>query len=369
MFTLLNGLLILACFADTTFRAENSREDFDSLANGSAYTYGGATGSTRRYFYDQSGGQYDEHFDVVGPVMLPHPSVHYATREPVSEQEQYIADFVMDACHEAEQSGVDFRQYDADRDSVIDFVYVIYQGHGTADSWDYTTIWPHEWDIESALAYGLTAQDSLYVDYDWDADTIISERLPRYSGLMLGKYACSPEVRYADKGRTGIGTMAHEFAHVLGLPDYYVGISVGSWSLMGTGCYLNNGNTPPNLSVYDRCYIGWETSSEGLDPYCTDTTYWHETRVRMGWDRYLPYGGDMTWRVLYDSTAWAMDEVNVGVERMKRLDGTITAAPEYRSPLPYGRKLLRRGQVWIQAGHSLYNMAAQRGASAPKATR
>ena len=66
------GLLILVNWADSSFRAENTREDFDSLANAVNYTYNGATGSTRAYFTEQSNGLYQPHFDVVGPYTLPH---------------------------------------------------------------------------------------------------------------------------------------------------------------------------------------------------------------------------------------------------------------------------------------------------------
>ena len=359
---LLNGLLILTCFADTTFRPVNTQAAFDSLANGANYTYNGATGSTARYFADQ--GAPEMHFDVVGPYTLPHKSVYYATRNPDCGQEQYIADYVMDACHLADSAGVDFRDYDEDGDSIIDFVYLIFQGHGTNDSYDYSTIWPHEWDIESALAYSLTAQDSVYVDYDWDTDSILDEKLPHYDGMQLGLYACSPEVRNRDKMRTGIGTMAHEFSHVLGLPDYYVGDtgnkSVGKWSIMGTGCYNNNGNTPPNWSIYDKCYVGWD-SVAGMDPRSKDTLYWHETRADSAWDHYLDSHGEMTWRVIYDSAKWAVDSVNGGVQRMVHMVGRVTPVEEVRSaPKPSGKKYMRDGKVFIREEENAYDLTGRK---------
>ena len=104
----------------------------------------------------------------------------------------------------------------------------------------------------------------------------------------------------------------------------------GAWSLMGYGNYLNNGNTPPNYSVYDKYYLGWLepealSKSQSLEipadgettymisrnerhveagPYRTDTVYYLENRQQEGWDTYLPGHGLLIWRVIFDEEDW-----------------------------------------------------------------
>ena len=331
------GLLILANFADTTFASNNTQLAFDSLANGDNYTYMGATGSCKAYFTAQSNGKYSPNFDVIGPVTLPHTSAYYGTdTKSGNGDDRYVVDFVLDACAEADKLGVDFSQYDNDEDGTVDFVYIIYAGFGQADGGAETTIWPHNWDLISALYYKNTNQSEYYAYYD-DNDSLIYN-LPTIDGKMLYTYACSNELN-STKARSGIGTICHEFTHVLGLPDYYITddkyeylfkYTPGAWSLMGYGNYLNNGNTPPNFSIFDKYYLGWvepavlnnnatyQLPADGktgymiarndahveLGPYRTDTVYYLENRQKEGWDEYLPGHGMLIWRVMYDEEKW-----------------------------------------------------------------
>lgn len=325
------GLLILVNFQDAKFAKTNTTQAFDSLANGSNYTYNGATGSCKTYFTDQSNGKYIPHFDVVGPVTLPHDIAYYGTNDQTGN-DQYIVDFVIDACLEADKLGIDFSQYDNNNDGKIDFVYIIYAGYAESEGAPASTIWPHNWDLVSALYYGCTNQDEYYANSNTDY------HLPQIDGKMLYSYACSNELK-KDNSRTGIGIICHEFCHVLGLPDYYLTVSSdpykrygtpGNWSLMGSGNYLNNGNTPPNFSVYDKYFLGWieptalsqnqqlEIPADGTTtymlarneqhveegPYRTDTVYYIENRQKEGWDTYLPGNGMLIWRVIFDEKDW-----------------------------------------------------------------
>lgn len=99
---------------------------------------------------------------------------------------------------------------------------------------------------------------------------------------------------------------------------------------MGYGNYLNDGNTPPNYSVYDKYYLGWlepevlaksqtlEIPADGettymisrdeqhvaAGPYRTDTVYYIENRQQEGWDAFLPGHGLLIWRVIFDEEDW-----------------------------------------------------------------
>lgn len=353
------GLLILANFADTIFAPDNTYLAFDSLANGDNYTYNGATGSCKSYFTAQSNGQYVPHFDVIGPIRLPHPAEYYGT-DVTGGNDQYIVDFVTDACKAVDEMGVDFTQYDNDHDGIIDFVYIIYAGLGQADGGPASTIWPHNWDLISALYYNFTNQKEYYAYYD-DNDSLCYN-LPTYDGKLLYSYACSNELRFSTKTRSGIGTICHEFSHVLGLPDYYITntqysnfekFTPGAWSLMGYGNYLNDGNTPPNFSIYDKYYLGWvepqvlnangtyTLPADGQAGYLlarnemhldaracrTDTVYYIENRQLTGWDEYLPGHGMLVWRVMYDEDKWANNSPNDFKTRYRLMCADEDATP------------------------------------------
>lgn len=357
------GLLIVASFPDIEFAPVNTHQAFDSLANGADYTYAGATGSCQSYFAEQSNGQYVPQFDVIGPVKLPHPSDYYGT-DTGTDNDRYIVDFVMDACKGADDLGVDFSQYDNDQDGIIDFVYIIYAGFGQADGGDSTTIWPHNWDLISALYFNYTNQQEYYAHYN-DSNQLVYN-LPSYDGKLLYSYACSSELRFSTKTRAGIGTICHEFSHVLGLPDYYVTdfkysylekYTPGAWSLMGYGNYLNNGNTPPNFSIYDKYYLGWvepqilnvtdtlQLPADGATGYLlarnemhseakacrTDTVYYIENRQQTGWDEYLPGHGMLIWRVMYDQDKWDNNSPNDFKTRYR-----LMCADENEIPFTYG---------------------------------
>lgn len=350
-------LLILVEFSDQDFADNNTYQAFDSLTNGDHYTYNGATGSCKQYFSDQSSGKYIPKFDVVGPVKLPQTMAYYGT-DTYSDNgdDRYVFDFVLDACLGADQMGADFTKYDNNNDGFVDFVYILYAGVGQADGGPGTTIWPHAWDLKATLYYGNHNQDQYY------ANSATDYYLPKIDGKTLMNYACSNELKYSTKVRTGIGTICHEFSHVLGLPDYYLTTgnatvqqreTPGAWSLMGYGNYLNNGNTPPNYSVYDKYYLGWlepealaqtqtlEIPADGTTAYMiarnekhvfdgayrTDTVYYIENRQKEGWDTYLPGHGLLIWRVIFNESDWFNNCPNDYVARYRLLSAKKTSSP------------------------------------------
>ena len=358
-----NVLLILVEFADQNFALNNTYQAFDSLANGDNYTYNGATGSCKQYFTDQSNGKYIPQFDVIGPVMLPQTMAYYGTdTQSGNGDDRYVFDFVLDACLGADQMGADFTKYDNNDDGFVDFVYIIYAGVGQADGGPETTIWPHAWDLKATLYYGNHNQNTYY------ANSVTDYYLPQIDGKTLMKYACSNELKYSNQARSGIGTICHEFSHVLGLPDYYLTTTSpvvnqretpGAWSLMGYGNYLNDGNTPPNYSVYDKYYLGWlepealaqtqtlEIPADGVTTYMlasnekhvddgayrTDTVYYIENRQQEGWDAYLPGHGMLIWRVIFNEDDWYQNCPNDHVARY-RLISAVTASSPYTTTKP-----------------------------------
>lgn len=317
------GLVILVNFSDVSFKAANNQAAFNDLMNSTNYTHNSASGSVREYFRAQSNGAYVPDFDVVGPVTLTSTRATYGANT-TSKRGSDInpAQMIVDACN-AVNSTVDFATYDNDKDTYIDFVYVIYAGEGEADGGPAESIWPHNWYVRSGANISCTLD-----------------------GKKLDNYACSAELNHSDKSRTGIGTIAHEFGHVIGMPDYYDtdygtnddnGVTPYRWSIMDQGSYNNSGRTPPNYSIFDKYYMGWATpkflaknaksnvtmttgyddayqitgGTSGPVAYTnTSTIYYIENRQQSGWDAYIPGSGMLVWKVKFSQSAWSNNEPN-----------------------------------------------------------
>ncbi len=335
-----HGLVILANFQDKTFGTDKAT--LDSMLTGMNFTRnysykkkeGGETvtirikskGSARQYFYDQSYGQYNPTFDVIGPVTVSQDLAYYG--EPVKDAQGNVTahdknprELIKEACQLADEAGVDFSQYDNDHDGYVDFVYVIYAGYGEADGGGANTIWPHQWSM---------APLAIKID-----------------NKLLGRYACGCELNNISKVYDGIGTFCHEFSHVLGLPDFYVTADLDNpphtlcdWSIMDYGPYNNDGNTPPAYSAYERFYMGWLTprllvdqekvtlhninEGEGESLLISENNqlpssgwnplprifYTLEARVKKGWDEFLPGEGMLITRISYNQTKWQGNSVN-----------------------------------------------------------
>ncbi len=317
------GLVVLVNFSNISFKAANTRDAFDDLMNNSNYTHNGAYGSVREYFRAQSNGQYVPDFDVVGPITLTKTRATYGANTSSKQgSDTNPAQMIVDAC-KAVDNTVDFTTYDNNNDGYIDFVYVIYAGEGEADGGPKESVWPHNWYVKSGA------------DITCNLD-----------GKKLDNYACSAELNHSDNTRTGIGTIAHEFGHVIGLPDYYDtdygtnddnGVTPYKWSIMDQGSYNNDGRTPPNYSIFDKYFMGWATpkflkkdekknvtmttgyddayqitgGTSGPVAYTnTGTVYYIENRQKNGWDAYLPGSGMLVWQVKYNASAWSDNEPN-----------------------------------------------------------
>ena len=325
------GLVILVNFKDSQFKSDNSSA-MDDLMNSISYTDNGATGSVRQFFSDQSDGQYKPDFDVIGPVTLANTVAHYGAND--SEGNDVLpGDMVVEACSIANASyGVDFTKYDNDSDGYVDFVYVIYAGMGEADGGAKNTIWPHNWDLESAAYY----ENCSYPKSSWIFD-----------GKTINNYACSAELDGQTGKRAGIGTITHEFSHVIGLPDLYDTTygqnyekyrTPDTWHVMDGGAYNNGGKTPPNYSIYDKYFLGWKnpinpgataqnlslnaagtagyegyqiaTSNSLVSATSTSTVYYIENRQQSGWDKHLPGHGLVIWKIMYSQSVWKANGPN-----------------------------------------------------------
>jgi M6 family metalloprotease-like protein len=335
------GLVILVEFADVSF--VKTKQNFDDLLHKEGYNYNGATGSARDYFRDASNGKYVPRFDLYGPYKLPQTMEYYGQNDYQGldlHPDQMVVDAVAMLVADA-TANVNIADYDTDNDGNIDNIFIYYAGYGENEGAHENTIWPHAWEVYQSNVTGQLV----------------------YSGKCIKGYACTSELQ-GSSGSTicGIGTFCHEFSHVLGLPDYYLTttepvthqrLTPGAWSLMGYGNYLNNGNTPPNYSIYDKYYLGWVTptvlaESQSLTLYAdgetgymltrnekhvdegayrTDTVYYLENRQLEGWDTYLPGHGMLIWQVIFDEKDWYNNCPNDYTPRYRLISALSTSSP------------------------------------------
>lgn len=264
------ALVILVEFSDTPFqsgeKAKNVFEHFlkgkaeDALPDGyEAYTgsYAKANlrnnGSVSDYFYVMSQGTYTPQFDVVGPYKLNQPSLYYGK----GENDNTYA-LVSDACKAAD-GDVDFSEYDADGDGMVDLVYIIYAGYPASMSGNPNDIWPKSgtggfgtYDGKKVSRFGVHAELNFGLE------------LNQKNGFLL----------------SGIGLFCHEFSHTLGLPDLYPTVDASKvdnqnpemWDLMDGGEYTYNGGyCPTPYSPWEMDAMGWATPVELNDEKQTVT--------------------------------------------------------------------------------------------------
>lgn len=234
-------LLILVDFTNQKFSSIGTKDRFEEFANGDNYNFQGATGSAKKYFEDQSLKKYSPTFDIVGPVTVDTTYQYYGNNQ---NKKSRIKSLVEEAVKKAYNDSLitDPSKYDNDGDGFIDLVYVITAGYSAAEdskvNGDYP--WPHQWSLTSAVKIGNTAV-SKYA----------------FSTELQGK--CTDTELVLD----GIGSIAHEFGHALGLPDFYCTASstgcygMDYWSVMDQGCYINDGKTPPSYTAHERAFLGW----------------------------------------------------------------------------------------------------------------
>ena len=299
--------VILVQFPDVSLTT-GTKERFNDMMNKEGYNYDGATGSCVDYFRDNSGGQFQPQFDVLGPVTLDRESSYYGQND-TNGNESYLGYMIKEACKKLDDE-VDFSQYDNDGDGELDYVYVYYAGKGEHDTGVSSLIWPQSWYMSSTNA------GKFEVD-----------------GVVVDKFATSNELQSNGKF-VGIGIFVHEFSHVLGLPDLYAttynqsAFTPGAWSVLANGPYNNNGRTPPNYSAYERSELGWLNLKEldkpedvRLEPVsenqgCRISTdknneyYVFENRQKVGWDKYIPGHGMLVWHIDYNESRWTNNLVN-----------------------------------------------------------
>lgn len=173
-------------------------------------------------------------------------------------------------------------RYDLDRDGnfdepdgFIDQLQVIHAGGDQiANDPLYGTdaIWSHRWyaDIQRGGPHGTPG-----VQIGTTTGDLPTTGIPNHpTGVWFGDYTMQAE-------NSGLGTIAHEYAQTMGLPDLYdtTGLrgaaanggenSVGFWTPLGMGSNLTDGrregvsDSPPDLTAWELYRLGWLKAQGG----------------------------------------------------------------------------------------------------------
>lgn len=246
------ALVLLVDFPDEPFSLTDPKKSFEQYLNGSEEPedYGNGEnrnyGSVKEYFHDSSNGAFTPQFDIYGPYRLPQ-NLHTVYGVGRSDN---IRELMKDACTAA-NADVNFADYDANNDGIVDLVYIIYAGYSASVNGNVETcIWPK------------SGSDSFQGTYD---------------GKKIVRYGVNNELNYwpsatSSKIINGIGLFCHEFSHCLGLPDMYAKDTASgykhnnqgmeTWDVMDNGCYSNNGYCPVPYTAWEQEVMGWNTIEE-----------------------------------------------------------------------------------------------------------
>lgn len=174
----------------------------------------------KNYYDEVSYGQFAVEATIANNswLMMPNNITYYTRNNKVSE-------FINDAL-EASDPFIDYNQFRTSGSSVY-LVVIVHTGQDEATSGNPDDIWSHMGGVFPAK----NLDNSWVVQY-----CTVSEFSPT-------------------------GTFAHEFGHLLGLPDLYdndySSDGIGIWGVMGSGSHLNGGTTPGHFSAWSKIQLGW----------------------------------------------------------------------------------------------------------------
>jgi len=266
-------LVLFVQFTDTPPGGPATRADlheFDDLLFGTTYdppeysayaSTGYPTNRTlKNYFKEATFGKLDivtlNLPSTLGWVQAGHPYSYYCRADGVHDNgfgpyPESVEGLVVDAIKAADPY-VDFSQYAVN--GVVPNLFVVHAGTGAEWSADPSIIWSHSSDLTSYTGF----------------DGYIAD------GVKLNNYAMMPEVGGDTTGYYGpasgpypatVGVYAHEYGHVLGLPDQYdygyESNGTGYFSLMAGGSWnswpedeIFYGNSPSELDAWSKYRLG-----------------------------------------------------------------------------------------------------------------
>ncbi|MCU1622969.1 MAG: Immune inhibitor peptidase [Frankiales bacterium] len=195
---------------------------------------------------------------------------------------------------------IDYSDYDTDKDGVVDFFEVVFEGcggngesqlsadlTGTCQGAAYDNVWPHSSSLEGSYVDPKTGLSG-YITHDqlkdleghplWYTDNSYTKNTTKDMGkdlieyVRVGPYNVNPEtaIQYAS-------VISHEYGHSLGLPDYY---STGSRGTYGSFMLMATDHSQ-NMDIIGKKELGWVVP-DVLPKGVTKVKNWHDTKRDTG---------------------------------------------------------------------------------------
>ena len=256
--------VILTAFKDKKFSVANTDQKVNAFYNdffngtdtyNATGTYDNESnlGCVRQYFIDQSQGQFQPEFTIIGPVELDRNYGYYGGDKGSSRDTCYTQ-FVKQSFTKALALQEDWSQFDNDGNGKVDMCVILFAGLGqnyTNSYGDKNTIWPQEMPASYTID-GIT--------FSGCSSSCELRPTGASGGVITGT---QPD---------GIGVVVHEISHAIGLPDLYdtrnKAFGMDYWSIMDYGMYTRNSKCPVGYTAYEREFMGWQ-QTETLTGPCT----------------------------------------------------------------------------------------------------
>ena len=315
--------VLLGQYADVPTTYFNA-SDYDELLFGE-----NPTGSMKEYFDEISYGN----FPIDGTSGGWYQST-LTMSQAVDNAKQYVAEIAA-----LSDPDFNFANYDndgpdnipnsGDDDGYVDGIIVVYSGCGAEWGEGNDNLWPHMSSLGS---------------YEYETNDVGANG----SNIIVSSYAVCPELAGGGDCYTDIirpmGVYAHEFGHILGLPDLYDrdasdgnSDGIGEWCLMASGSWLGwAGETPAHMSSWCKIQMGWvdpititnDQTNVSIPQLATTPTvykvweddyYWSryfliENRQKVGFDSDLNGSGLLVYHIdenrRYGENAWSSGPVN-----------------------------------------------------------
>jgi len=251
----------------TQWTSDFNLAHYDEILNGGGESF-------RNFYLNQSNGQYDPTVTTEDWVRVPYNGSYYGdnAREDSGGTWAFINDTVDAWAARKGSAAKDYLakfdqwdRYDFDEDGnfneadgYIDHFQAIHAGPGEEAGADPDAIWSHRWYAD----YTTIGQVGPTVD---GRPNLQGGQEIGNTGYFIGDYTVEPE-------NGGVGVFAHEYAHDLGLPDFYDTAggenSTAFWTLMSSGSWMGHGEeadgfdvgiggTPNDMGAEEKLFLGW----------------------------------------------------------------------------------------------------------------
>lgn len=213
-------------FPDCKFSYKPSADEYEQAV------FGKADKNSKQFPLESIGAFYER--SSKGSLKLSGKAFEYTAKNPISAYEGDI--FHIDIINEvldAFDSQIDFSDYDADKDGMIDSILIVVPGTAGDDNW-----WP------TSGGYG-------------------GDHRKKLDGLTIGHVIVGNQTIDAKNDYSGFcQTYSHEMGHCMGLPDYYLYGVDDFQGMHGSGGFELMDDAFGDFGAASKLMLGWYKSDQ-----------------------------------------------------------------------------------------------------------